>query len=89
MPYYKEVILPSFDKYDTVLVVAHGNSLRGIVKELRGMSNEEIIKFNIPTAVPYVFTFDDQMKLVSDEFLGDPEVIAAKMQSVANQGKSK
>lgn len=89
MPYYKEVILPSFDKYDTVLVVAHGNSLRGIVKELRGMSNEEIIKFNIPTAVPYVFTFDDQMKLVSDKFLGDPEVIAAKMQSVANQGKSK
>lgn len=89
MPYYKEVILKSFNRYDTVMVVAHGNSLRGIVKELRNMGNDEIIKFNIPTAVPYIFQFDDQMKLQKDFFLGDPDVIAAKMQSVANQGKSK
>ena len=89
MPYYKEVILRSFNRYDTVMVVAHGNSLRGIVKELRNMGNDEIIKFNIPTAVPYIFQFDDQMKLQKEFFLGDPDVIAAKMQSVANQGKSK
>ena len=89
MPYYKEVILKSFNRYDTVMVVAHGNSLRGIVKELRNMGNDEIIKFNIPTAVPYIFQFDDQMKLQKEFFLGDPDVIAAKMQSVANQGKSK
>lgn len=89
MPYYKEVILKSFNRYDTVMVVAHGNSLRGIVKELRSMGNDEIIKFNIPTAVPYIFQFDDQMKLQKEFFLGDPDVIAAKMQSVANQGKSK
>lgn len=89
MPYYKEVILKSFNRYDTVMVVAHGNSLRGIVKELRNMGNDEIIKFNIPTAVPYIFQFDDHMKLQKDFFLGDPDVIAAKMQSVANQGKSK
>lgn len=89
MPYYKEVILKSFNRYDTVMVVAHGNSLRGIVKELRNMCNDEIIKFNIPTAVPYIFQFDDQMKLQKEFFLGDPDVIAAKMQSVANQGKSK
>jgi 2,3-bisphosphoglycerate-dependent phosphoglycerate mutase len=71
------------------MIVAHGNSLRGIVKELRGMTNEEIIKFNIPTAVPYVFEFDDNMNLTKEFFLGDAEEIAKKMQSVANQGKAK
>ncbi len=89
MPYYKDAILPSFKKYDTVLVVAHGNSLRGIVKELRGMTNEEIIKFNIPTAVPYIFQFDDQMQLQKEFFLGDQEEIRRKMDSVANQAKKK
>ena len=89
MPYYKEVILKAFENHDQVMVVAHGNSLRGIVKELRGMSEDEIIKFNIPTAIPYIFEFDDNMKLQKDFFLGDPEEIAKKMQSVANQGKAK
>lgn len=89
MPYYQGTILKALDKHDQVLVVAHGNSLRGIVKELRGMTNEEIIKFNIPTAVPYVFEFNEEKKMVKDYFLGDPEVIAAKMQSVANQAKKK
>lgn len=89
MPYYKETILPALDTNDDVLIVAHGNSLRGIVKELKGMSNEEIIKFNIPTATPYIFEFDDQKNLKKDYFLGDQEAIAAKMQSVANQAKKK
>lgn len=89
MPYYKDVILKSFESHEEIMVVAHGNSLRGIVKELRGMSNEEIIKFNIPTAVPYIFEFDDNMNLIRHFFLGDPEVIAKKMESVANQGKKK
>ncbi|MBO4306844.1 MAG: 2,3-diphosphoglycerate-dependent phosphoglycerate mutase [Bacteroidales bacterium] len=89
MPYYKEVILKALDRYDCVLVVAHGNSLRGIVKELKGMSNEEIIKFNIPTAVPYIFEFDEALKLQKDFFLGDAEEIRRKMEGVANQAKSK
>lgn len=89
MPYYTGTIMPALDTNDDVLIVAHGNSLRGIVKELRGMTNEEIIKFNIPTATPYIFEFDDQKKLQKDYFLGDPDVIAAKMQSVANQAKKK
>lgn len=89
MPYYTGTIMKAFDKYDTVMVVAHGNSLRGIVKELKGMSNEEIIKFNIPTAVPYIFEFDDDMKLQKDLFLGDQEEIRKKMESVANQAKKK
>ena len=53
------------------------------------MTNEEIIKFNIPTAVPYIFEFDDNMKLIKEFFLGDADEIAKKMQSVANQGKAK
>ena len=89
MPYYKDVIMKSFDRYDTVMVVAHGNSLRGIVKELCGMSNDEIIKFNIPTAVPYIFDFNDQMELQKHYFLGDEEEIRKKMESVANQAKKK
>lgn len=89
MPYYKDVILKSFERYNTVMVVAHGNSLRGIVKELRGMSNDEIIKFNIPTAVPYIFEFDDQMKLKKEFFLGDQDEIRRKMESVANQASKK
>jgi len=87
MPYYKNVILKAFAQYNQILVVAHGNSLRAIVKELRQMSNSEIIEFNIPTAVPYVFEFDDNMKLQKHFFLGDPDVVAAKMKSVANQAK--
>lgn len=89
MPYYDNVIAKAFENHDEVLVVAHGNSLRSIVKKLRGMSNEEIIEFNIPTATPYVFEFDDNMNLIDHKFVGDPDVIAAKMQSVANQGKAK
>ena len=87
MPYYKGAILKSFERYNTVMVVAHGNSLRGIVKELRGMSNDEIIKFNIPTAVPYIFEFDDQMKLQKDFYLGNQEEIRKKIEGVKNQAK--
>ncbi len=89
LPYYNGTIMKSLEKYDEVMVVAHGNSLRGIVKELKGMTNEEIIKFNIPTATPYIFEFNNDKKLEKDYFLGDPEEIAAKMQSVANQAKKK
>lgn len=89
MPYYNNVILKAFENHDQIMVVAHGNSLRGIVKELRQMTNDEIIKFNIPTAVPYVFEFDDEMNLKNHFFLGDQEEIRRKMESVANQGKAK
>lgn len=89
MPYYKGRILPALEKHGQVIVAAHGNSLRGIVKELKGMSNEEIIKFNLPTAVPYIFEFSDDMKLQKDYFLGDPEEIRKKIEGVANQAKKK
>lgn len=89
MPYYEGTILPAFQHHDELLVVAHGNSLRGIVKTLKGMSNEEIIGFNIPTAVPYIFEFDDQMNLQKDFYLGNPEEIQKKIDGVKNQANKK
>jgi 2,3-bisphosphoglycerate-dependent phosphoglycerate mutase len=87
VPYWKDVIYPSLEKYDQIIVAAHGNSLRGIIKHLKNISDEEIIGLNLPTAVPYVLEFDENMNLTKDYFLGDPDEIAKKMHAVANQGK--
>lgn len=89
LPYWKEVIFPNLKTANELLVVAHGNSLRGIIKYLKNISDEDIINLNLPTAVPYVFEFDDNMKLVKDYFLGDPEEIRKLMEAVANQGKKR
>lgn len=89
LPYWENHIKPALDKHEHVLVAAHGNSLRGIVKYLKKMSEEDIIAFNIPTGIPYVFEFDDDLNLVKDEFIGDPETIKKLMDQVANQAKKK
>ncbi|MBN2616659.1 MAG: 2,3-diphosphoglycerate-dependent phosphoglycerate mutase [Bacteroidales bacterium] len=88
-PYWEEEIKPSLQQEDDLLVAAHGNSLRALVMKLKGMSEEEILGFNIPTGIPYVFEFDDNLNLVKDYFLGDPEVVKALMEKVANQAKKK
>lgn len=80
---------PNLKTADQLLVVAHGNSLRGIIKHLKHISDEDIVNLNLPTAVPYVFEFDDDLNLVNDYFLGDPEEIKKLMEAVANQGKKK
>lgn len=87
MPYFQNNILKAFETHDEVIVVAHGNSLRGIVKTLKGMSDDEIIAFNIPTGIPYVFYLNEKLELVKDEFIGDAETIKKLMEAVANQGK--
>lgn len=90
LPYWKSVIFPQLKKVDNIVVVAHGNSLRGIIKFLKGISDEGIISLNLPTAVPYVFEFDDEtLTLKNDYLLGDPEEIKKLMDAVANQGKAK
>ena len=86
LPFWESRILPTLKSEKEVLIAAHGNSLRAIVKQLKGMGNEEIISFNIPTAIPYVFEFDDEMRLVKDYFIADPEVLKKLMEQVANQG---
>ncbi|MFA7081588.1 MAG: 2,3-diphosphoglycerate-dependent phosphoglycerate mutase [Bacteroidales bacterium] len=87
MPYFQNNILKAFETHDEIIVVAHGNSLRGIVKTLKGMSDDEIIAFNIPTGIPYVFYLNEKLELVKDEFIGDAETIKKLMEAVANQGK--
>lgn len=87
LPYWRCEILPALAHCDALLVVAHGNSLRGIVKELKGISDEAIAELNLPTAVPYVFEFDEELGCVNDYFLGDPAKIAAAMGAVAAQGR--
>jgi 2,3-bisphosphoglycerate-dependent phosphoglycerate mutase len=89
VPYWNDHIVPSLKKYENVIVTAHGNSLRGIIKHLKNISDAEITKLNLATAVPYVFEFDDNMNLVKDYLLGDPEELKKKMEAVANQGKAK
>ena len=74
---------------DSLLVVAHGNSLRGIIKHLKGISDTDISNLNLPTAVPYVFEFDDRLVLVKDYYLGNPEEIRKRAEAVAKQGMAK
>ena len=89
LPYWENNIFPSLRENNEILVVAHGNSLRGIVKVLKNISDEDIVGLNLPTGVPYVFEFDDNYQVVNDYFLGDPEEIKKLMEEVANQAKKK
>ncbi len=89
VPYWEKEIMPTLKKEEEIIVAAHGNSLRALVMHLKNMSNEAILKFNIPTGIPYLFEFDDDMNLVSDRFLGDPEEVKKLMEKVANQAKAK
>lgn len=86
MPYWECEIFPRLAVTDTILVVAHGNSLRGIVKRLKAISDADIAQVNIPTATPYVFEFDDTLKLIGDYYLGDQEEIRRKQKMVEEQG---
>ena len=87
--YWEEVIKPRVASGDKVIIAAHGNSLRALVKYLDNMSEEEILELNIPTAVPLVYEFDENMKPIKRYYLGNAEEIAAKAAAVANQGKAK
>ena len=89
VPYYEEVIKPEMAAGKRVVIAAHGNSLRALVKYFDNVSKEDIIGVNIPTGVPLVYEFDESFKAVRHYYLGDQEAIAAKMQAVANQGKKK
>ena len=89
IPYWESEIMPAVKENDDVLVAAHGNSLRALVMHLKNMGRDEILGFNIPTGIPYVFEFDDDMNFIKDYFLGDPEEVKKLMEQVANQAKKK
>ncbi len=87
VPFYEEYIKKDLMDGKRVIVAAHGNSLRALLKYLEGVSDEDIIGINIPTGVPRVYHFDDNMKITKVEYLGNQDEVAAKMNAVANQGK--
>jgi 2,3-bisphosphoglycerate-dependent phosphoglycerate mutase len=89
VPYYKDVIVPQMASGKRVLIAAHGNSLRALVKHFENLTEEAIMEVNIPTGVPLVYTLDSQLHITGKEYLGDQESLKAKMESVANQGKAK
>jgi len=89
LPLWHEEIAPTIRAGQRVLIAAHGNSLRALVKYLDGISNEDIVGLNIPTGVPLVYELDDELRPVSSRYLGDPARVAAAMAAVAAQGKAK
>ena len=86
VPYFEETIKQDMAAGKRVIIAAHGNSLRALVKYFDGLSNEEITGVNIPTGVPLVYEFDDEFHTVKHYYLGNQDEIKAKMQAVANQG---
>lgn len=84
-PCWEERIAPALKGGRNVLVAAHGNSLRALVKMLEGISNQAITEFNIPTGVPRVYELDSHLRPLRAEYLGDPDAIAAAVQAVADQ----
>ncbi len=89
VPYFNKEIKPLIKEGKSVLIVAHGNSLRALIKYLKDISDEDIVDLNIPTGVPSVLELDDDLKVVMNYFLGDQEKIAQKVNSVALQASIK
>lgn len=90
LPYWDNVIVPQMKSGKKILIAAHGNSLRGVVKHLDSLTDEQIMALNLPTGIPFVYELDEDLKpVVSMKFLGDEETVRKAMESVANQGKAK
>ncbi|MDI9368723.1 MULTISPECIES: 2,3-diphosphoglycerate-dependent phosphoglycerate mutase [unclassified Mesotoga] len=89
LPLWKNEISTEIKSGKKVLIVAHGNSLRALVKYLDNIPDDEIVGLNIPTGIPLVYELDDDLKPMKHYYLGDPEEIAKAQQAVANQGKAK
>lgn len=89
LPYWHDAIAPALKAGKKPLVVAHGNSLRALVKYLENYSDEAIMGVNIPTGMPLLYTLDENFQVISSEYVGDPEDVAKLMAEVAAQGKAK
>jgi 2,3-bisphosphoglycerate-dependent phosphoglycerate mutase len=89
IPYWDSEIATKIRSGKRLIIAAHGNSLRALVKHLDGISDDEIVNLNIPTGVPLVYELDDDLKPLNNYYLGDAEAIKAAQDAVANQGKAK
>lgn len=89
LPYWNQTIAPAVRSGRRVVIAAHGNSLRALVKYLDNISDQDIVGLNIPTGIPLVYELDDDLKPLRHYYLGDEEQVAKAMQAVASQGKAK
>ena len=89
MPYWDRVVAPSVQSGTRVLIAAHGNSLRALVKHLDNISDADIVGLNIPTGIPLVYELNDDLSPIRHEYLGDPEAVQKATRAVANQLKKK
>ncbi len=87
IPYWNEQIVPDLEQDKTVIIAAHGNSLRALVKHIDNISDEEIMGLNIPTGIPLVYEFDNELKPLKHYYLGDQEKLKAAVNEVSNQTK--
>jgi len=87
IPYWKKQIVPELKKGKRIIIAAHGNSMRALVKYLDKVSDQEILKLNIPTGVPLVYELDENLNPIKHYYLGDQEAIKNAAEAVANQGK--
>ena len=88
LPLWHESIAPMVKTGKSVLIAAHGNSLRALVKYLDEVSEEDIVGLNIPTGMPLIYELDSELKPIDRRYLGDPDAVAKAMEAVANQGKA-
>jgi 2,3-bisphosphoglycerate-dependent phosphoglycerate mutase len=89
LPYWHDIIAPSIKSGNRVIISAHGNSLRALVKYLDNVSEEEIVDLNIPTGIPLIYELDDDLKPIKHYYLGEAEKVKEAMEAVAAQGKAK
>ena len=89
VPYWENVIAPQVKAGKRILIVAHGNSLRALVKHLDNISEADLINLNIPTGIPLMYELDANLKPISNRYLGDPEAAKKAAEAVANQAKAK
>jgi 2,3-bisphosphoglycerate-dependent phosphoglycerate mutase len=89
VPYFQMEIVPKIEAGKRLLIAAHGNSIRALVKYLDAISDNDIIKYNVPTGIPLVYEVGDDMKPIKNYYLGDAEAIRKAQEAVANQGKAK
>ena len=87
LPYWQDTIAPTIRSGKNVIISAHGNSLRALVKYLDNMTEDEIVKLDIPTGIPLIYELDDDLKPIQHYYLGDPEAVKKATEAVANQGK--
>lgn len=89
VPYFQMEIMPKIEAGKRLLIAAHGNSIRALVKYLDAISDNDIVKYNVPTGIPLVYEIGDDMKPIKNYYLGDAEAVKAAQEAVANQGKAK